>query len=69
MKVQMNAGLLIETIKTAVQQHGATPFTEMFVRIGKTGPTYSINVIKAQQEGPEFRLILETDILPDLTRG
>jgi hypothetical protein len=65
----MNAGILIDTIKGAVLNAGATPTTEIVVRIGATGPIYNIKQVKAQKEGHNLRLILETEILPDLTRG
>ncbi len=65
----MNAGILIETIKAAVKGHGATPTTELRVRIGATGPVYRIKQIKGQKDQRGFRLILETEILPDLSDG
>jgi hypothetical protein len=63
----MNAGILIETVKAAVIEHGATPFTELFVRIGEQGPTYLIKQIKGQKDQRGFRLIIETEILPELS--
>lgn len=65
----MNAGILVDTVKAAVQQHGATPYTELRVRIGATGPTYKIKQIKGQQDQRGFRLVLETEMLPDLSDG
>lgn len=65
----MNAGILVDTIKAAVQRHGATPFTEMRVRIGQTGPVYNIKQIKGQKDQRGFRLLIETEMLPDLTDG
>lgn len=65
----MNAGIMVETIKAAVQQYGATPFTEMRVRIGQTGPVYLIKAIKGQQDQRGLRLIIETEVLPDITDG
>ncbi|HQZ42702.1 MAG TPA: hypothetical protein PK735_07430 [Flavobacteriales bacterium] len=65
----MNAGILIDTIRSAVMAHGATPHTELRVRIGATGPVYRIKQIKGQKDQRGFRLILETEILPDLTDG
>ncbi len=65
----MNAGILIDTVKQAVMAHGATPFTELRVRIGATGPTYRIKQIKGQKDQRGFRLVLETEMLPDLSDG
>lgn len=63
----MNAGILIDTVKGAVMQHGVTPYTEMKVRIGTTGPVYNIKAIKGQKDSRGIRLIIETEILPDQT--
>lgn len=65
----MNAGIMVDTIKAAVMQNGATPFTEMKVRIGATGPVYAIKAIKGQKDQRGLRLVIETEILPDLTDG
>lgn len=65
----MNAGILVDTIKAAVIGHGATPDTEMKVRLGTTGPVYTIKAIKGQKDQRGLRLIIETEILPDLTDG
>lgn len=65
----MNAGILIDTVKAAVMGHGATPDTELRVRIGTTGPIYLIKAIKGQQDARGLRLIVETEVLPDLTDG
>jgi len=65
----MNAGILVDTIKNAVMAHGATPDTELRVRIGASGPVYRIKQIKGQKDQRGFRLILETEILPDLSDG
>lgn len=60
----MNAGILVDTIKAAVMQHGATPETELCVRIGELGPTYLLKAVKGQKDQRGFRLVLETEILP-----
>jgi hypothetical protein len=65
----MNAGILVDTIKNAVMAHGATPDTELRVRIGTTGPVYNIKAIKGQKDQRGLRLIIETEVLPDLTDG
>jgi hypothetical protein len=65
----MNAGILIDTVRAAVMQHGANPMTELRVRIGVTGPVYQIKAIKGQKDQRGFRLILETEMLPDLSDG
>lgn len=65
----MNAGILIDTIKAAVMGAGATPDTELRVRIGTKGPVYNISCIKAQKDQRGLRLIIETEILPDLSDG
>jgi len=65
----MNAGILVDTIKMAVQENGCTPHTEMKVRIGTNGPVYNIKAVKGQKDQRGLRLILETEILPDLTDG
>lgn len=63
----MNAGILIDTIRGAVLNAGATPETEIRVRIGQTGPVYNIKAIKGQKDQRGLRLLIETEILPDLT--
>lgn len=63
----MNAGIVVNTIKAAVMQHGADEFTEMYVRLGTTGPVYQIKAIKGQKDQRGLRLIIETEVLPDLT--
>jgi len=65
----MNAGILVETIKNAVMKFGATPETELKVRIGTSGPVYHIKAIKGQRDQRGLRLIIETEILPDITDG
>lgn len=72
MKVEqgvMNAGILIDTIRGAVLNAGAVPETEIRVRIGQQGPVYNIKAIKAQKDQRGLRLLIETEILPDLTDG
>ncbi len=58
-------GELIDYIMAAVQEHGATPQTEISVRIGKVGPTYKIKGLTGQADGRGFRLVLETNVLPE----
>ncbi|MAS67359.1 MAG: hypothetical protein CMK82_11265 [Pseudomonadales bacterium] len=65
----MNAGILIDTIRGAVLNAGAVPETEIKVRIGEHGPVYHIKAIKGQKDQRGLRLIIETEILPDLTDG
>ena len=72
MKVEsgvMNAGILIDTIRGAVLNAGASPETELRVRIGQTGPVYNIKAIKAQKDQRGLRLLIETEMLPDLSDG
>lgn len=60
-----NAGELVQYIQAAVAQHGATPHTEVRVRIGKTGPEYRINGLNAVQDQRGFSLVLEGCITPE----
>ena len=72
MKVEtgvMNAGILIDTIRGAVLNAGAVPETEIRVRIGAMGPVYNIKAIKAQKDQRGLRLLVETEMLPDLSDG
>lgn len=54
-----NAGELIDHVKAAVEQHGATPHTEIMIRLGPDGPLYGIAQMKALQDNRGFALILE----------
>lgn len=65
----MNAGILIDTMRGAVLNAGADPTTEVFVRVGALGPTYNIKQIKAQKDQRGLRLLIETEILPNLSDG
>ncbi len=58
-------GELIDHIMAAVEQHGATPHTELVVRIGTMGQTYRINQLKGQPDERGFRLVLETSAIPE----
>lgn len=55
-----NAGELVDYIKAAVEQHGATPMTEVRIRIGANGPEYSIEQLTAVQDQRGFSLLLQT---------
>lgn len=59
------AGELIEHIIAAVEQHGATPQTELRVRVGSLGPTYRVSQLKGVSDGRGFSLLLETELLPE----
>jgi hypothetical protein len=59
------AGQLVEYIGAAVAQAGATPFTEVRVRIGTLGATYKINRMQASEDARGLCLILETDAVPE----
>lgn len=66
MSEQINkAGELIDHIIAAVQQHGATPNTELRVRIGRVGPEYTIRGLRGVQDGRGFQLLIETQALPE----
>jgi len=65
----MNAGILIDTMRGAVLNAGASPETEIRIRIGTSGPVYNIKAIKASKDQRGLRLIIETEILPDITDG
>jgi hypothetical protein len=65
----MNAGILVDSIKAAVMEHGATALTELRIRIGNDGPLYKIHAVKGQQDARGFRLLLQANALPDLTDG
>ncbi len=59
-----NAGELVDYIKAAVEGHGATPMTEVRVRIGKMGPEYRIHELTAVKDQRGFSLLLQTSIVP-----
>lgn len=56
-------GDLIDHIKAAVEGHGATPHTPIFVRLGSSGPEYPIAKLQAVQDQRGFSLILEASVL------
>jgi hypothetical protein len=56
-------GELVEYIMAAVQQHGATPHTDIFVRIGELGPVYRIAGLTGQADQRGMRLILQTEVV------
>lgn len=60
------SGELIDHMIAAVQSHGATPDTDVRVRIGKTGPEYRIHELvgSTDNNGRDFKLILQTSIAP-----
>jgi hypothetical protein len=60
-----NAGQLVQFIEAAVKQHGATPQTEIRVRVGALGPTYRINMLKGAPDQRGFSLVLELMPFPE----
>lgn len=60
-----NAGQLVEFISEAVKSHGATPHTEVRVRIGSLGPEYRIDQLVAVQDQRGFSLVLQAVITPE----
>lgn len=61
-----NAWDLMQHVKAAVSQHGATPATEVRIRIGATGPEYRIDQLVAVQDQRGFSLVLQGCIVPEL---
>ena len=59
-----NAGQLVDYIKEAVESHGATPLTEVRVRIGTLGAEYRIHQLTAVQDQRGFSLLLQTSAVP-----
>jgi hypothetical protein len=60
-------GQLVDHIMAAVQEHGATPHTDIHVRVGPTGPLYRIDKLMGSKEDLRgFTLILETAPHPEL---
>ncbi len=60
------AGEVIDHIIAAVEQHGATPHTDVHVRIGEDGPMYRLANLKGCQDQRGFTLILETEQHPEI---
>lgn len=60
-----NAGELVDYIKAAVESHGATPFTEVRVRVGKLGPVHRIKSLAGVKDQRGFSLLLELDPIPE----
>lgn len=59
------AGELVAYIQAAVEQHGATPHTEVRVRVGKLGPTYRIRSLNGVEDQRGLSLLIELDGLPE----
>lgn len=59
-----NAGELIDYVRTAVQEHQATPATRVVVRIGAFGQEYAIDVVKMAADRRGLTIILQTAVLP-----
>lgn len=59
-----NAGELVDHVKAAVEQHNATPMTEIRVRIGTMGPEYRIHQMVGAQDQRGLMLLLQTSSAP-----
>lgn len=59
------AGELVDYIKAAVAGHGATPHTEVRVRIGTLGPVHRIANLKGVSDQRGISLLLELDPIPE----
>lgn len=60
-----NTGELVAYVKAAVEGHGATPMTEVRVRVGKLGPVHRITALNGVKDQRGFSLILELDPVPE----
>lgn len=56
-------GELIAYLETAAQEHGMTPHSDIFVRVGALGPVYRIDRLKGQADQRGIRFVLELDVL------
>ena len=61
-----NAGDIVDCIRNAVLAHGATPMTEVRVRIGVLGNEHRVHQVKAAQDQRGLMLILECEVRPVL---
>lgn len=61
-----NAGDLVACITNAVQACGATPFTEVRIRIGPMGQEHYIRRLRAVTDQRGLCLVLEGDPQPTL---
>jgi hypothetical protein len=61
----LKAGELIDHVVAAVQEHGATPHTELRVRVGTMGPVYRVQQLKGVQDERGFSLLLELSAVPE----
>ena len=59
------AGELVDYIKAAVEGHGATPHTEVRVRVGTLGPVHRIASLKGVRDQRGVSLLLELDPIPE----
>lgn len=59
------AGELVEYIKAAVAGHGATPHTEVRVRVGTLGPVHRIANLKGVSDQRGISLLLELHPIPE----
>ncbi len=54
-----NAAELTGHIKAAVMEHGATPSTDVLVRVGPDGPLMRITCMKGLRDARGFALVME----------
>lgn len=59
------AGELVQYLHAAAVEHGASPLSEVRVRVGATGPFYRIAHVKGSKDQRGFSLILELDPQPE----
>ena len=64
-RLNSNAGEVVSLIRAAVLEHGATPLTEVRIRIGPGGPEHKIAKLVACKDQRGFSLVLEANLFPE----
>lgn len=58
-------GELVQYMRAAAENHRATPMSDLFVRVGATGPLHRIKHVKGAEDQRGFHMILELDPVPE----
>jgi hypothetical protein len=56
-------GELVQYLRAAAMEHGASPFSE--VRVGPAGPMHRIQYVKGSADQRGFSMVLELDPVPE----
>lgn len=59
------AGELVQYLHAAAVEHGASPLSDVRVRVGPLGPFYRIEHVKGTRDQRGFSMILELNPIPE----